>query len=287
MLRISPNAQQSNNSLNPASRQRGFHDASSRCKFNRRVFEKPTRMQDWFNIIGMGCELTASALQDLRDVGFVVIPGPVAQDRLAQLAAAYDAAVASASSDDVGIGRTTIRVHDFVNRGSMFDELYVYQAVLEACCRIIEQPFKLSTMLARTVRPRAQAQALHVDFERDKDGWTMVGFIFMVDEFRSDNGATRLIQGSHNWSTVPDKLMDDPLADYENQIVACGSAGSIIVYNGSVWHGHTANSSDEPRRSIQGAYIRHEALSGVNLPERMRPDTLARIGSLARYVLAV
>jgi ectoine hydroxylase-related dioxygenase (phytanoyl-CoA dioxygenase family) len=115
----------------------------------------------------------------------------------------------------------------------------------------------------------------------------MVGFIFMVDEFRSDNGATRFIPGSHNWSTVPDKLSEDPLADYENQIVACGPAGSVIIYNGSVWHGHMANSCYEARRSIQGAYIRREARSGVNLPERMNPDTLSRIGSLARYVLTV
>ncbi|MGB9178884.1 MAG: phytanoyl-CoA dioxygenase family protein [Pyrinomonadaceae bacterium] len=220
-------------------------------------------------------------------MGFVVIPGPVAPDRVAQLAAAYDAAVASASSDDLRVGSTTTRVNDFVNRGSEFDELYVYQPVLEACCRIIGQPFRLSTMHARTVRPRVQAQALHVDYERDEDGWTMIGFIFMVDEFRSDNGATGFIPGSHNWSTVSDKSRNDPLEDDENHIVACGPAGSVIIYNGSVWHGHTTNSSDEPRRSIQGAYIRREAQSGINLPERMRPDTLARIGSLARYVLAV
>lgn len=244
-------------------------------------------MQDWFSIINAGSELSACALQELRDSGFVVIPGPVAPNGLAQLAKAYDSAVASASSEDLGVGSTTIRVHDFVNRGSEFDELYVYQPILEACCRIIEQPFKLSTMLARTLRPRSQAQALHVDFERDIDGWTMVGFIFMVDEFRSDNGATRFIPGSHNWSTAPDKLRRDPLANYEEQIVACGPAGSIIVYNGSVWHGHTANLSDEPRRSIQGAYIRREAQSGFNLRERMQPDTLARISPLAKYILAV
>jgi ectoine hydroxylase-related dioxygenase (phytanoyl-CoA dioxygenase family) len=244
-------------------------------------------MQDWFGIIGRGGELPASAIEDLREIGFAVIPGPVGADRLAQLAAAYDSAVASANSDDVGVGSTTTRVHDFVNRSSEFDELYVYQPVLEACYRTIGRPFKLSTMLARTVRPHSQAQALHVDFERDIEGWTMVGFIFMVDEFRSDNGATRFIPGSHNWSTVPDELRKDPLAEYEDQIEACGSAGSVIVYNGSVWHGHLANSSDEPRRSIQGAYIRREARSGGNLPERMRPETLTRIGSLARYVLAI
>jgi ectoine hydroxylase-related dioxygenase (phytanoyl-CoA dioxygenase family) len=81
--------------------------------------------------------------------------------------------------------------------------------------------------------------------------------------------------------------MDDSLASYENQLLACGPAGSVIVYNGSVRHGHTTNSSDEQRRSIQGAYIRRDARPGENLPGRMLPDTLARIGSLARYVLAV
>jgi len=63
--------------------------------------------------------------------------------------------------------------------------------------------------------------------------------------------------------------------------------GSVIIYNGAIWHGHSNNSSDLPRRSIQGAYIRRDAHSGINLPGRMKPDTLARIGSLARYILAV
>lgn len=244
-------------------------------------------MQDWFSIIGAGCELSADDAQVLRDVGFVVIPGPVAPDRLARLAAAYDSAITSANPDDVSVGSSTTRVNDFVNRGAEFDDLYIYRPILEACCRIIGKPFKLSTVLARTVRPRSQAQALHADFKRDMDGYPMVGFIFMVDEFRSDNGATRFAQGSHKWSAIPDDLMNDPLADYEDQITACGAAGSIIVYNGSVWHGHTTNSSGKPRRSIQGAYIRREAQSGGNLPARMSPETLARIGPLAKYLLDV
>lgn len=243
-------------------------------------------MDEWFNVIAGGGELSPGALQDLRDVGFVVIPGPVAPDGLAQLANAYDSAVACAMADDISVGSTTTRIHDFVNRGSEFDGLYVYQPVLEACCRIIGQPFKLSTMLARTVRPHSQGQGLHVDFKRDADGWPMVGFIFMVDEFRCDNGATRFVPGSHRWSTIPGDHIDDHLDD-EGQVQACGPAGSVVIYNGSVWHGHATNRSGEPRRSIQGAYIRRETEAGVNLAARMRPETLARIGPLAKYLLAV
>lgn len=181
-------------------------------------------MHDWFSEIGAGFELSAGAVRDLRDAGFVTIPGPVMSEGSAPLAAAYDRAVASASPDDVSVGSTTTQVHDFVNRGAEFDALYVYRPVLEACCRTIGQPFRLSTMLARTLRPHSRAQALHVDYERDADGWPMVGFIFMVDEFRGDNGATRFVTGSHRLPTIPGDLMNATLADYGGQVVACGPA---------------------------------------------------------------
>ena len=79
--------------------------------------------------------------------------------------------------------------------------------VLKACCRTIKEPFRLSTIHARTLRAGLPAQNLHADFERDAHGWTMVGFIFMVDEFRDDNGATRFVPGSHLWSAVPPDLV--------------------------------------------------------------------------------
>src|SRR5215471_12812233 len=243
-------------------------------------------MDEWFSRIAAGCELSAGVLQDLRDVGFVVLPGPVPPAGLAQLAEAYDSAVACADDDDVSVGSTTTRVHDFVNRGPEFDGLYLYQPILRACCRVIGQPFKLSSLLARIVRPHSQAQDLHVDFKREADGWPMVGFIFMVDGFRPDNGATRFVAESHLWSTIPGGLANDQVAD-ECQVEACGPAGSVIIYNGSVWHGHAANQADEARRSIQGAFIPREAQAGFNWAARTRAETLARLSPLAKYLLAV
>lgn len=243
--------------------------------------------RDWFSRIRALRGLPPGAAEELRETGFVRIPGPVASYGLARLAAAYDAAVASAGADEVAVGSSTTRVHGLVNRGQWFDELYVYPPVIEACCQVIGRPFKLSTLLARTLRPHTRAQALHADFPRDADGWPMVGFILMLDEFRVDNGATRFVPGSHDWLAVPDDVPSDPSDYREGQITARGPAGSLIIYNGSVLHGHTANSSDEPRRSIQGAYIRRDAQSVFDLASRMRPETLERISPLARYLLAV
>jgi len=232
--------------------------------------------------------LSTTELRELGDRGFVVVPGPVSSgDELRQLAQAYDSAVAAADCVDVSIGRTTTRVHDFVNRGPEFDKLYVHKAALEACCHVLGRAFKLSAMLARTLRPHSPAQDLHLDFKRDGDGWPMLGFIFMVDDFRADNGATRFVPGSHEWFDGPDDLIAQKETSRRSQVLACGPAGSMILYNGSVWHGHSANASDTPRRSIQGSYIWREAQSGIEFAPRMRSDTLARIGPLAKYLLAV
>src|SRR5262249_7652412 len=162
-----------------------------------------------------------------------------------------------------------------------FDGLYVYRPVLAACCRIIDRPFKLSTMLARTLEPGAPAQLLHVDVQREADGWPLVGFIFMVDEFDAENGATRFVPGSHLLSCERGELLTDATNAYEGQVLACGPAGSVIIFNGSVWHGHTANRSARRRRSIQGALVPREARSSINQASRIRPETLQRIGDLA------
>ena len=234
-------------------------------------------MNDWFRTVVHGTHLPADAAVRLRDRGFCVVPGPVPAGELDALAAAYDRAMAKADPADRREGRTTVRVHDFVNRGAEFDPLYIHAPLLAACCQLIGQPFKLSAMLGRTLLPAKPAQELHVDYARDALGWTMVGFIFMVDEFRRDNGATCFVPGSHNQVKVTNPQL----------VPACGPAGSMIIYNASVWHAHGANTTGEPRRSVQGSFIRREAPQVIDLPSSMRRETIERIGPVARYLLAV
>src|SRR5262249_21222820 len=138
-------------------------------------------MNDWYGAIVAEGDLPPDAARQLLDIGFVVLPGRHIQGGWARLSEAYGRAVATADPADVSI-RSSTRVHDFVNRGPEFDGLYIYQPVLAACCRVIGRPFKLSTMLARTLDPGAPAQQLHVDVKRNADGWPLVGFIVMVDE---------------------------------------------------------------------------------------------------------
>jgi Phytanoyl-CoA dioxygenase (PhyH) len=242
-------------------------------------------MDKWFRDIAAQFALPAPMARQLRDVGYVVLESAVPSSQCKPLAEAYDAAVLAAHPDDVSVKDST-RVHDFVNRGPAFDDMYLYGPLLAACCCLLARPFKLSSLLARTLEPGAPVQELHQDFKPYDEGLPMVGFIVMVDEFRHDNGATRFMPGSHLTRGFADEAMNQATIA-QDEVLACGQAGDMIIYNGSVWHSHTANRSTKPRRSLQGAYIRREDQAAINQAARLRPETLARISPLAKYLLDV
>ncbi len=244
----------------------------------------------WHGVIAAEMRLEPDAARQLRELGFVVISGPVTAGGHEQLSEAYDRAAASADPADVHTGKTgaTTRINDFVNRGPEFDGIYLYPPLLAACCQVIGGPFKLSGMRARTLNPGAPCEPLHVDVKHRANGWPLVACILMVDAFDADNGATRFVPRTHLQPLEPGEAMIDPRDAREDQVLACGPAGSMIIFNASVWHSHGANRSAQPRRSIQAHFVRRDAQGSPHDHSRgMRPETLQRIGTLAKYVLDV
>ena len=244
-------------------------------------------MIDWFQALAAEKALPPGAATQLQDRGYVVLPGAVPPDRRERLSNSYTATVESATGEDIRIGSTSTRVTDFVNRGPEYDDLYVFPPLLEACSLVIGGPFKLSSLQARTLRPGALAQGLHVDVDRRSPDWPLLGFILMVDEFRPDNGATRFVPGSHKRADLPADSLSEARVAEADQVAACGAAGSLLIFNGSTWHGHGTNTSSTPRRSLQGAYIARDGRAGTDFASRMHPATRARLSPLAHYLLAL
>jgi len=78
-----------------------------------------------------------------------------------------------------------------------------------------------------------------------------VSAVAMLDDFARDNGATRVVPGSHKIAGPIPKATAQPLARHPNEKVMFGSAGDILVMHGDLWHSDTRNDSDRPRRAIQ------------------------------------
>ena len=239
---------------------------------------------DTFQTLSHECRLPPEAARQLTTHGFVVIPGPGVQGGIAQVQAAYDTDVATADVADVRISSST-RVTDFVNRSAEFDGLYVYPPLLAACCLVIGRPFKLSNTCARTLNPGAPGQNLHVDAEHEADGWPLVGYIWMVDPFSAENGATRFVSGSHLRRNGPEDESSEAAIGSDETTLACGPAGSLIIFNAYILHGHAPNRSAHRRRSVQGHFVARDATAAINYRSRMRPETASRIQDVARYLL--
>lgn len=231
-------------------------------------------------------QLAGHAAAELNERGFTVVPGPPLPGGPSQYSAAFDKASAEADPADVSV-RTSTRIDDFVNRDAEFDGLYLHEPLLGACVAVIGRPFKLSGMRARILEPGSRAEALHVDVKWGARDWPIVGGIFMVDAFTPQNGATRFVPGSHLRAAAPVESQDDSRQTSNEEVLACGPAGSLIIFNASVWHGHSANRSGARRRSIQMHFVARDAQESTHHAARMRADTLQRIAPLARYVLDV
>lgn len=123
--------------------------------------------------------------------------------------------------------------------------------------------------------PGSEDQWLHrdegvwVDVPKPSPELQLASVIALVD-FTRDNGATRVVPGSHRWPDrhLPMGEQTTPTAD---QIaVAEMPAGSAVVYTGGVIHGGGANSTDRPRRAVHLSYclgwLRTEENNYLSIP---------------------
>jgi ectoine hydroxylase-related dioxygenase (phytanoyl-CoA dioxygenase family) len=115
----------------------------------------------------------------------------------------------------------------------------------------------------------------------------MLGLIVMVDEFCADNGATRFIPGSHRRIDPPGAVLPNPAAPHPEEIVACGPAGSVILFDTSTWHGHTGNLSLRLRRSLQATFIPQTGRPATDFGARMPPERRATLSEAARELLGL
>jgi hypothetical protein len=199
--------------------------------------------------------------------------------------------VAGADPAELHTGRTgsTTRIDDFVHRGPEFDGIYIYPPLLTACCQIVGGPFKLSGMRARTLKPGAPMERLHVDVKYRANGWPFVGCILMIDAFDAENGATRFVPGTHLQAAEPSEVTGDPQSAHADEVLACGPAGSIIIFKCV----GVARSRCQPvgrAPPVDTSSLRptsRQQASPDDHSKRMRPETMERIGDLAKYVLNV
>ena len=141
----------------------------------------------------------------------------------------------------------------------------------------------------RAALPGHGRQPLHADFGGPvpPGGYQVCNSIWLLDDFTADNGATRVVPGSHRFGRPAREALPDPAAAHPNEVQLIAPAGTVVVFNSHLWHGGTRNDSGRPRRALHSCFTRRANGQQLDQKKYIRPETLARLSPAARLILDV
>jgi hypothetical protein len=228
--------------------------------------------------------------QRLDEEGYLLLPGLISPELLAALRRRVDELFAE-EGDRAGWEFKqepgARRLANLVNKGKVFEAIILTPQVLEAMACVLGPRFKLSSLNARSADPLSdQSQPLHVDSAAipDEAGFWVCNSVWLLDDFTPENGATRIVPGSHRWHRLP------PPGLYEShpeEILVTGKAGDVVVMNAHAWHGGTANHTAQPRRALHVYYTRWDKPQQQYQKRWLRPEVQTRLRPEARKILAL
>ena len=154
-------------------------------------------------------------------------------------------------------GHKTIRCDGLPGKSNDFLDVMLLPQVIETADYFLLpncQDYLFNTGQLIQIGPGETDQFLH----RDEDAWQElpapkptleIEAMFALSEFTLENGATRVVPGSHKWP-LEREAKPDEIARAEM------SAGSALLYLGSALHGGGANTTaTESRRGVFLGYV--------------------------------
>ncbi len=132
-------------------------------------------------------------------------------------------------------------------------------SVLEAVTHLLGPHVEMVRIHGRNPLAGGGAQGLHIDWMRGGPEVHVVTALAFLDDFDRENGATRVVPGTHKSPFVPDRRSGDPAYVDRREVVVSGNAGAIVVLNGHLWHSGTRSRSGRPRRALQYPFQRAES----------------------------
>jgi ectoine hydroxylase-related dioxygenase (phytanoyl-CoA dioxygenase family) len=224
-------------------------------------------------------DVVARDVAALRERGFVLIPGLLPSDVLAEVRRALEPDLrADLLGRNEFEGYKTARVYSLVGRAKVFEDLVEHARILAICDAFLEQNYLLTASQAINIHPGETPQAFHTDdsfyrIARPRRA-VSISTIFAIDPFTDENGATQIVPGSHEWpddqfgrllyeidfTTAPEGARtptpEAPLpASLRGKVEdVTMPPGSVIVFLGTLIHRGGGNRSARPRLALSNQY---------------------------------
>ncbi len=157
-------------------------------------------------------------------------------------------------------------VRSLINIDPVFSEFLLPEVVRKVFSKLIGKDFICGSYAANCLLPGARGQDLHIDYphyrfvtpgknlpyQKQKDFYFNLQIITPFTAFTKNNGTTAIVENSHKKNRFPDKF-DIKKSKIKLMVM---KPGSILIYNGLLWHGATPNfSKTEKRYGIIAQYM--------------------------------
>lgn len=175
-----------------------------------------------------------------------------------------------------------------VNRHPFFRDILEHELPLHITREILgpqtlDESYLVHSYGANVTRPGSAQQGIH----RDRSGAIPLSagaaqtrFIWCLDDFVEENGATRMVPGSHR-DTEPQSWT----VQYES-VPAEAPAGSVLIYTDLLLHGTGANvSTNLERAGVIVGYCPPWWKPMINFPMTTDPDVMQGSSRILRQIL--
>jgi ectoine hydroxylase-related dioxygenase (phytanoyl-CoA dioxygenase family) len=184
-------------------------------------------------------------------------------------------------------------LENLTNKSLRFlDAIVATRPVLDLVEALLGPHLVLASLNARSSSAPTPAQGLHRDhqgpllYERAPDGslrpaCLYVQTLWVLDDMTADRGATRIVPGTH----TPEAGSPRDDSPYGEPIPLVASAGTVVVFAPSLWHGGGEHTGPGVRRMFHGFFSRAFCMPQFDNLRSMPPDLLARCTPFQRQLL--
>jgi len=216
----------------------------------------------------------ASHLERLRCDGYTIVEDAIApaliddlNEALDRLERDFDVKPAMNGFE----GHRTVRIYNLLAYGAPFDQVPVHSNVLPIVEGVLDDGCLISSLSSIAIDPDEVAQPIHADdmvIPLEKPHRPIVcNSMWALTDFTAANGATRLVPGTHR----------QPSPDYGatcETIPAEMAKGSVLIWDGALWHGGGANTTQTRRTGLAMNYCAGFIRQQENQQLGLTPDVV-------------
>jgi ectoine hydroxylase-related dioxygenase (phytanoyl-CoA dioxygenase family) len=208
---------------------------------------------------------------EIEEQGYTVVPDAIEPDLVAALG---DDLLRLERELDVKPARngfegtSTVRIYNLLAHGPLYAQVPVHHHVLPLVETVLDESCLISSVSSIAIDPGEVAQPIHADDQimplPKPHVATVCNSMWALTDFTEENGATRVIPGSHRADHSPE------YGAAFDSVPAEMAAGSVLVWHGSLWHGGGANRTDTRRVGLAMNYcagwVRQQENQQLGLP---------------------